>query len=69
MEIASADSRVVELTNYFNDAGGEARVLMSPDGYLNEVLLANAKDGTLTARYGPDAELASGIRSMIFLRR
>lgn len=57
------------MTNYFNDAGGEARVLMSPDGYLNEVLLANAKDGTLTARYGPDAELASGIRSMIFLRR
>ncbi|WP_113912856.1 Ig-like domain-containing protein [Roseovarius dicentrarchi] len=56
LEITLADGRVIELTNYFADAGGETRLFISADGYLNEVVLVDGGDGALYAQYGPTAE-------------
>lgn len=52
LQITLADGRVVVLENYFA-GGGEARVFLSANGYLNEVTLTEGQDGTLYAQYGP----------------
>lgn len=54
LEITLADGRIIALTDYFD--GGDTRLFISADGYLNEVTLADAGDGTLYAQYGPTAE-------------
>lgn len=56
LEITLADGRVIELSNYFDNAAGETRLFISADGYLNEVSLMDVGDTTLHAQYGPTAE-------------
>ncbi|UXX83261.1 BapA/Bap/LapF family prefix-like domain-containing protein [Roseovarius pelagicus] len=56
LEITLADGRILVLKNYFSDAGGESRLFISADGYLNEVALSEDADGTLYAQYSPAAE-------------
>ncbi len=69
LEITLADGRVIALTNYFADAGGDTRLFISADGFLNEVTLADAGDGALFAQYAPVAEWGkwSPLDDLIFI--
>lgn len=56
LEITLADGRVLALVNYFAPGGGDSRLFISADGYLNEVTLSESDDGAIYAQYGPTAE-------------
>ena len=54
LEVTLADGRVLILEGYFGDDGAPAsRLFISADGYLNEIELVEAMDGSLYAQYGP----------------
>ncbi|MCZ4351045.1 Ig-like domain-containing protein [Roseovarius aestuarii] len=56
LEITLSDGRVIALVNYFAPGGGDSRLFISADGYLNEVTLSEGDDGAVYAQYGPTAE-------------
>ena len=53
LQMTLADGRIVTLKGYFGEDGPQARLFISADGYLSEVTLAEATDGTLYAQFGP----------------
>ncbi len=56
LEITLADGRVIELTNYDSEAGGDTRLFISPDGYRPDLALVDIGDNTLYAQCGPITE-------------
>jgi len=57
LEVTLADGRIIVLDGYFGSDGEPAsRLFISADGYLNEVELVQAADGSVYAQYGPTAE-------------
>ena len=53
LHMTLADGRQVTLKGYLGAEGPVARLFISADGYLSEVTLAEAADGTLYAQFGP----------------
>lgn len=53
LQITLGDGRVVMLQDYFSDGVPVARLFISADGYLSEVILVQGADGVLYAQYGP----------------
>ncbi len=70
LEIILADGRVVILEGYFgSDGAAESRLFISSDGYLNEVTMFEASDGSVYAQYGPTEQWGkwSPSEDLIFL--
>ncbi len=54
LHITLADGRVIVLKGYFaEDEGAVARLFISADGYLSEVVLVEGAGGEIYAQYGP----------------
>ncbi|WP_380788234.1 Ig-like domain-containing protein [Seohaeicola saemankumensis] len=54
LHVSLADGRVIVLKGYFGeDESAVARLFISADGYLSEVILREGADGVLYAQYGP----------------
>jgi len=53
LEVLLVDGRVVLLEQYYAGAQPAARLFISADGFLNEVVLVDAGADTLMAQYGP----------------
>lgn len=53
LQITLSDGRVIMLQDYFSEGAPAARLFISADGYLSEVVLVQGSDGVLYAQYGP----------------
>lgn len=70
LEIVLADGRVIIIDGYFGEDGSaESRLFISADGYLNEVTMVEATDGSVYAQYGPTEQWGkwSPTEDLIFL--